>query len=383
MLIACPFCKTEAQISEDLEGSKVKCPKCAKTYQARAKRERGDAVLTPMRVVLAALVVPIVGGFAIYVANRTADDTPPAAQAAATERPTTAPAAPALAPAASAPAAPAVPWNTEALDGVRALLAAIGSADVQRTASTLAGAEARERARALVQASDEFAFGNWKPGELRITAQDAATSTVAATLISRENASVTSAWEFRLTKDGGRWKVVDWSRTATDTPASAASKKAGSGDARDAAAGAMQVDVAPRHLEHLASTPPEQRAEIEGLYAKMIDLSLSPTENVRASDRLAELGKPALPVLLNGILDTRCVDVDSMSKVVLINQTLQRITDHTTVFAPGPNATKVEELRLETVKSWFSWWGYSGERFQTKPKAADPFDNDPDLKKKH
>jgi hypothetical protein len=116
------------------------------------------------------------------------------------------------------------------------------------------------------------------------------------------------------------------------------------------------------------------RAKIDGLFARMLDFELSPTENTRAADELAEIGKPALPILITGIYEQRVVDVESTSKVILINQTLQRITDHTTVFAPGPDLGKVEELRQRTVKSWFEWWGYSGERFHTKPSVVDEFD---------
>ncbi|MBI5433306.1 MAG: hypothetical protein HZA52_10805 [Planctomycetes bacterium] len=385
MLIACPFCKTEAQISEELEGSKVKCPKCTKTYSAREKVERGDKALTPMKVLAAALVVPALGGFILYVAKRTSHDEPaptkkPAASAAPVE-----PSSAAAAPSAPVAAGPETRWGTEALDAVRELLGAAYAVDVERATNALSVQAGRERAKALVQDETELAFSKWKAGDLRILAQEDAHSTVAAPLFSRANVATTCEYEFELVKESGRWRIADWKLVRSGAPGddvAAAPKSSSGGDARAQAASALKVVVEPRRLEHLESTSPELRTKIEGLYARMLDFSLSPGDNARASDELAELGKPALPVLLNGILEQRIVDTDSVSKAILINQTLQRITDHTTVFAPRPALSDVEALRLEAVKSWFSWWGYSGERFQTKPKLPDPFDAELETKKK-
>lgn len=397
MLIACPYCKTEAQIAETLEGSKVKCPKCQKAYQAHEKLESRERTLTPWRIVLAAAVIPIVGGTFLYMRSRTADvapeiragDAASKSGAAATSTGAASGSAASGANGAANPtesAAAAPKWNTAALDAVRELFAAVYGGDVTRTAAALAGADARERAKQLVQADDALGFSKWKPGELRILSQDDTTSKVEGPLLSRVKPGDVCRAEFTLTQDGGRWKIAEWK--LADAPADAATASAprprstSAGDAKSAAAEALKVDVAPRRLEHLASTDAATRTKIDALFARMVDLSLSPTENVQASNELVELGKPALPVLLNGILETRITSVESMSQVVLINQTLQAITDHPTVFAPGPDTGKVEELRLKTVKSWFEWWGYSGERFQTRPKLPDPFDADLEKDKK-
>ncbi|MCK6444858.1 MAG: zinc-ribbon domain-containing protein [Planctomycetes bacterium] len=389
MLIACPFCKTEAQISEELEGSKVKCPKCQKTYQAHEKLQGRDRTMTPWRIVLAAAVIPIVGGTLLYMRNKTesvATNTP-AANAATRPASNEAPTASSTGGATRATEAAAAPkWNTAALDAVRDLFAAVYGGDVTRTAAALAGDDARERAKQLVQSDDALGFSKWKPGELRILSQDDTTSKVEGPLLSRVQPGDVCRAEFTLTQVGGRWKVAEWK--LDDAPADAASasaprpRVASAQDAKSAAAEALKVDVAPRRLEHLASTDAATRTKIDALFARMVNLSLSPTENVQASNELVELGKPALPVLLNGILETRITGVESMSQVVLINQTLQAITDHPTVFAPGPDPGKVEELRLKTVKSWFEWWGYSGERFQTRPKLPDPFDAELEKDKK-
>ncbi|MCC6406786.1 MAG: hypothetical protein IT453_06455 [Planctomycetes bacterium] len=385
MLIACPFCKTEAQISEDLEGSKVKCPKCKKTYSAHEKVERGDKALTPMKVLVAALVIPVLGGFILYVAKKTSHDEPAPTKTPAASSAPVQPAPAAAAPSAAVAAAPEAKWGTEALDAVRELLGAAYAFDVARATDALSSGAGRERAKALVQDESELAFAKWKAGDLRILSQDDAHSTVAARLTSRANAATTSEYRFELVKEGGRWRIGDWKLLGDGTTGSStasAPKPSPGGDARAQAASALKVNVEPRHLEHLESTSAELRSKIDGLYSRMLDFSLSPGDNARASDELAELGKPALPVLLNGMLEQRIVDTDSVSKVILINQTLQRITDHTTVFAPRPALPDVEALRLEAVKSWFSWWGYSGERFQTKPKLPDPFDAELETKKK-
>lgn len=380
MLIACPFCKTQAQISEELEGSKVKCPSCKKTYAALEKVTDRDRTLTPLRIVIAALVVPVVGGLFLYMTKKTAHDDAP--QTPATRSAGALAAAPASDPASSEPAAPQTKWDTAALDAVKALFSAAYAFDIERTADALSGPDARERAKRLIQSEDEQAFARWKPGDLRILRQDEVRATVWAPLVSRERSGATSEYEFQLAKDGGRWRVAEWKLARGAGAEGGAAGQAPPGDTKASAAERLKVTVEPRRLEHLASTDAALRERIDGLFARMLDLSLSPTENVRASDELSEIGKPALPVLLNGILETRVVDVESMSQVVLINQTLQRITDHPTVFAPGPDTAKVEELRLKTVKSWFEWWGYSGERFQNRPKLPDPFDVELEKEKK-
>ncbi|MCE9594442.1 MAG: zinc-ribbon domain-containing protein [Planctomycetes bacterium] len=392
MLIACPFCKTQAKIAEELEGSKVKCPQCKRTYSALEKLERGDKVLTPGRLLLASLVVPIVGGTILYVVKSTESAPTIENRTDAMKEAAAAPVAAAAsvaAPAVAAPVAPESKWNTDALDAVRELFGAAYAFDAARASTGLAevaGAPtAKERAKQIVQDESYFAFAKWKPGQLRIVRQDDASSKVHGNFSARDASAAACEYDFELAKDGGRWKVASWTRTKGQEPGTAVDVEPGTklpNDAKALAANALKANVEPRHLEHFATTDAALRTKIDGLFERMLDFKLSPTENTRASNELAEIGKPALPVLINGIYDQRIVDVESTSKVILINQTLQRITDHTTVFAPGPDLAKVEELRQRTVKSWFEWWGYSGERFNNKPTVLDEFDVEPAPKTK-
>lgn len=88
----------------------------------------------------------------------------------------------------------------------------------------------------------------------------------------------------------------------------------------------------PATLGHLETTPPEQRKEIDGLVAVLLDPTAG-RDSLEAKTRLAEIGKPAfLPILgkMAAIRDT-ISDVDSMeerlveSALMLADQCLRQM----------------------------------------------------------
>ena len=133
-----------------------------------------------------------------------------------------------------------------------------------------------------------------------------------------------------------------------------------------------------RPLEHLESTPPELREEIDARYAEMIDLSLSPKDSNAARQRLIEIGKPAIPVLLTGFYEIPLETEDQAKQVNVIVQALREITGQNFGYKPqvaeGSGTGTTDERRQSALKQWFAWWHLKGERFEEKVLGPDLLD---------
>ena len=103
----------------------------------------------------------------------------------------------------------------------------------------------------------------------------------------------------------------------------------------------------------------ETGTKIDSAVAKLTDLSLT-TEARDARRELVSIGKPAVPALLNVIVDRVELNThDDRIKVNLVVQTLRDITGQDHPFITDPDAAAggpryLENLKL--LKNWFTWW---------------------------
>ena len=137
-------------------------------------------------------------------------------------------------------------------------------------------------------------------------------------------------------------------------------------------------------LEHLEDTPPELRKEIDGLIAKMIDLDGPGYQFNRCSRRLREIGRPAIPRLLNKMYETPAKVREDVLVLARIVGALRDTSGVAFGFNPADRKDSdiggTEEERLSALRQWYAWWYTAHNRDFTraidKSEGEDLFETD-------
>ncbi len=400
MIIQCPQCKTQARLPESQEGAKVRCSECERVYVATpfgAARSSSKSNPLPIYLTVGGGLIALV--IILVVMNKKPDVVTPVraepAKEAVAEEPTD-----------------YTGWNSAPVKAVRDLHRAALAYDesklrggidgkrtwqrVQANLADLAQEEPVEGAEPIVAdarawselAQDEQAafmsdtmeslmrgdakdlVADWKPYDGKVVEENDIETVVEVSVVPAEDGGSTESRTvlWKLVKIGERWKAYSWERFYTQAElAEIARNKAKRTKKTTLSDGSVVFEGEPGPVEHFEETPMELRAELDGLYATLIDLELPGPKNAAAKRALVAIGRPALPVLLTGLylipLDTE----DHAIQLNLINQTLEEITGHYTTFKPmvdvGSGVGTSEERRQSGIKQWFGWYNRKGKKF--------------------
>ncbi len=119
-------------------------------------------------------------------------------------------------------------------------------------------------------------------------------------------------------------------------------------------------------LGHLDDTPEPLRQEIDGLIAKLMDLNAPGATAFRSTQRLKEIGKPAIPRLLNALYETPLDNQENILRINRVTAALYDMTGQRFGFSAGVIKTDdpaaVQAERLSALKQWYAWWARNASR---------------------
>lgn len=386
MLIECPFCHARAQIADDKEGAKVRCGECGRVYGAREKGRASSSSQTNPTPFIIGGVVLVVGAilFAVMSNHKPKPVVKvPEKEAVVEEVYLRGWDALSVKGAAefhfSAILAKLTPLQTR-LDG--AAIWALKKTDEDPSWDSLEGFERTEKLEAwvatMVDKENEDSIANWKPFDGRILNMDRDQVAVRLQCTPADGGSESREFDWLLIEDGDRFKAISWGRYIDPATIKRAAKNKPKGFKKVTLSDGSRVhEREPEPLAHLETTPPSLRKEIDELYGKIIDLSLT-KEMSRAKNRLTEIGKPAVPRLLTGLYEMPLADFDEARKVQNIVNVLRNITGQRFGFEPmvlvGSAMGTTEERRASSIKQWFAWWYKKGSKF-TEKETTDALDD--------
>ncbi len=417
MQIQCPACKTRAQLPDRQEGAKVRCGSCGRVFVARAPGSRGSSKQdSSLRAIALVSGVVLVAGGLAYFYNR--------GKATSISEPQVRAEEPQQVPVAQVDP---VGWDSDPVVAVRDLFAAVRASDAGRVqrlvdpaglwvrqdgaenalaaeegtpAEVESAAATATRSRAdfealpgvdqllardelvgqLLDDESERGLAAWNPVDGRVVSEqpDRALVHVRVDKLDVSDGLESRTLAFDLLADprrAGAWRIAGWERHVTPEEQRASIARAPKEYQKvELSDGSKVFEAEPRPLEHLADTPPEMRAEIDRLYATLIDLDLT-REASAARSRLIEIGRPAMPILLTGLYE---IPLDTDEQGIQVNQivmALRDITGQNFGYAPielaGSSLGESAERRESSIKQWFAWWHRKGERFETRQPEAD------------
>jgi predicted Zn finger-like uncharacterized protein len=388
MLIQCPACRARSQLPDQSEGARVRCSECGRVFVALPAGARRGSSKGLSSGAWLGIFVGAVGLLGLFRLLRSGggDKQPVAAQAAPAPAPVAAPAD--------------YGWRSELVQIAAALHEAAFARDRERIKTLLHGQrlwqrehesdpasapawlalQAHERAAALERWAEELAAGasrelvaDWRPydGQALEVGDDEVTVRVA---VAPRAGGVEKRWvEWRLAREGERFKAWSWERWLSPEEQTAERRKHARGyEVTTLSDGSIVHEREPEPLGHLEETPPEVRERIDQLVATMLDLELT-KESGRAQHDLVAIGRPAIPILLTKFFETPADSEQNRIRCNLIDQTLQRITGQQFGYAPGEAgsaAGTTEERRASSIKQWFAWW-YKNQRKFTEKATSD------------
>ncbi|MDG1500405.1 MAG: hypothetical protein P8R48_10585 [Planctomycetota bacterium] len=392
MLIECSFCHTRAQILESQEGAKVRCGDCGRTYVARpAGVARKAKESNPMPYVLGGGLV-VVGAilFSVISNNKPAPRrVEPTVEEEVVSNDT-------------------LGWESEAAMAARGLYEAAKGGNRTRLVNRIAGEQvlAREIAAAAVEGyegpapssevvwgdlkgfqrtplleswadsmmdtSDENAPVNWTPYDGGVKSQNGAEYILHISCTPAGGGSKAKVFEWIMIRDGATIRAASWDEYIDPATVKQEFKKRNKGIEKVTLSDGSRVfERQPEPLEHLEGTPAELITEMDALFATITNLDLT-TEIGVAKDRLEEIGKPAIPMLLTGLYEIPLDTEDQARQVQNIVDTLRRITGNFFGFEPlilqGSSMGTTEERRTSSIKQWFAWWYSKGKKFEVAAK---------------
>lgn len=163
------------------------------------------------------------------------------------------------------------------------------------------------------------------------------------------------------------WDVLNPPRTPTRRSNHKAHDQIAAPELKSREFGGQKITVAESELiplDHLADTPAELRREIDGLIDGLMDL-----DNIRYNrtyTRLKEIGRPAIPRLLNKmylVKPTTEEDRLGLFRVISAMSTLSGVR-----FGYSPADRKdflvggTDEERVSALKQWYAWWYENHDR---------------------
>ena len=401
MLIQCPACQARANLPESQEGAKVRCGACGRVYVARAPGSRSVAATRSNGLTLGLILgaVCLLGLFGWFLRSNDEQVAGPQAAAPVVEE---------LAP------VDYEGWDSAPVRAVRDLFEALESYELARIEKLIVidafWAEQQNGRRAegapeviaadflaldeltrfelkealvreLAETSEPDALRHWRPVDGSVVEERESDAVVHVQVDRRDTSQglESRTLEFALNKPSSTWKIAGWQRYVPPEEQRAVSARAQKEYEKvELSDGSVLYVAEPRPLEHLPDTPPELRAKIDALYARMIDLELT-TESADAREELVRIGKPALPILLTGLYE---IPIDTEEHAIQVNSidlALQGITGEYMGYKPmamaGSTSGTSEEHRQAAIKAWFAWWLRKGEKFEAKREAeVDPLE---------
>ena len=381
MRIECPQCGTQAQLAGS-RSVRVRCGACDTVYRVKGRETAPGGLFWGLGVALVAAVV-------IVLLARKGDDgkAPDTALASAPEEIDEAPSLPVPGDGWDTPVvAAAVAIHEAAVAGDRAAL--YGHFDEARLRAAgrfdTIGAAANE----LLESEDPFAVHRWRGLDgsvLRVSApggspeSEPATATVRLACIPADRESLpederfAKRWfDWTLVRDPRThaWRAVAWERFVSPEEIEAERVR---NEAVVLTDGSRVIERVAERQEPLPETDPALLQEIEALLEVLLDLDLT-RESARAQGRLVDIGKPAIPLLLNELLpyDRALTEQDDAIRVNLIVQTLRRITGRSFGYRPqlleGSSLGTTEERRDSSLRQWFAWWDMHHDDFEGYPE---------------
>ncbi len=121
------------------------------------------------------------------------------------------------------------------------------------------------------------------------------------------------------------------------------------------------VIAAPKPLGHLEETDPELRIRIDGLILSLIEVE-APARSFRdAKTEILEIGKPAVPRLLNALYEIDMSSQENLIRLRRITATLEAMTGRRFGFNPSAVhndafSGATNESRQLALEQWFGWW---------------------------
>jgi hypothetical protein len=126
-----------------------------------------------------------------------------------------------------------------------------------------------------------------------------------------------------------------------------------------------------RQVEYPEDISSETRAKVEGLVRTLTDPNAS-RESVAARKQLVEMGRPAIPGLLNRLVGLDLAKEDDVLVANQVDGAMREITGQDSGFAPhmqdetlGGSDAKSKEKAL---RRWFGWWYSQGHLMKGAPK---------------
>lgn len=120
----------------------------------------------------------------------------------------------------------------------------------------------------------------------------------------------------------------------------------------------MESEIVP--LGHLEDTPEPLRNEIDDQIAKLVAMDAPGGQAMRSRLRLKEIGRPAIPRLLNKFYEIKGDNKDEIEALGRLDRLLRDMTgvafNYTTVTQVGQTAEFGKEERESALRQWYAWW---------------------------
>lgn len=391
MQIQCPECGARAEVPDESLGKKAKCPSCSAIFVAepapeRAPRRASVRGASKSNSTPIAIAVGVGGLMLVGLLMMKSGGSKPKVQKA-----------PPVVKAKEPEPVVETGWNSPMVKVARRVHDAAwtknktslgslidaesawywkqSSADETETPKPWAALGGGEQAAFLESLFVELIDGEevdlvsaWNPYDGRVVDETDTDAVVRVDVTPRDGGAEKRTFEWTLKKKGTIWKAASWGRYLTeDELKSARIKRSRKVQKKTLSDGSVVLEAEPTALEHFEDTPQELRDRIDSLYATMIDLELSPRDNIDAQAELREIGRPALPTLLTGLYLTPLDTQDQAIQVNMINQALEQITGQYFGYKPqvaqGSGTGTSEERRTSAIKQWFAWYHRKAKKF--------------------
>jgi predicted Zn finger-like uncharacterized protein len=399
MIIQCPACGARAKLPESQEGAKVRCAECERVYVARNSTARGGQGSTQSSsAVPIGIGAGVVALIMVLIMIRGGDDGAGVPEVTEPEKT----ARPAL--------VDQTGWKSELVVHVRGLHEAAFARDEFQVQNSISFPHVWAR---LQLAEDEDVPGkvdstgysdlssdqvdsmradvldflrsktpsnlvaNWKPFDGWVVSHTDTDAVVRLTLEPRndEFGNGTRGIEWRLLKEGKRWKAWYWERWISPEEAKANRiRRKRTYEQKTLSDGSVVIEGEPKPIAYMDETPLEQREQIDKLIAKLIDLELPAKELSRVKAELELEGKHAIPALLTKFYYQSEAGFDDMDQAIqaqLVHQMLADITGYVTSFKAHDALGATKERRDSGVRQWYGWYNKKFKKFDQREDDID------------
>lgn len=393
MLIQCPSCGLQAKLPDSKEGAKVRCSECERVYVARpaGARARQSKSNPTMPIVIGAAVVVV----AILIFAMSGEKKGGRVATPNIEVPEVA---------AKQPYVDPTGWDSplaKTARRVHELAASRNELDLQGMIdlphawawknadeegampdpsgfASLSTAEksafANELIAELTGDGEENLVGMWKPTDGSVIAESDTFATVQFELAPLDTSKPgLRGIHWGLVEENGKWRAWKWERWISEAEMRAnfagRTKKTVKKTLSD---GSQVLESEPRVLQHDPTTAPELAARIDELVEKLEDVNLRPGELNATREELETIGKPATPILINGLYrayqDLEAAkasggdEYDAQVRLTAMAKMLKDITGYSTTVALESLGGTSERLD-SGIKQWFYWYDKKYRRF--------------------